>query len=140
MNKIDLLYGFIIGLAASLLGSFLFMTFFTDYEFIEGVGILKSQGYLGKLITVGSLLDLAAFGILLKMNKELMARGVVLAVFVIMKHIVNIILSKVLLTVKSKWKICKRMFICATHGGKMYGRRNTENQKKVKRYKFGKRI
>ncbi|MGL2987022.1 hypothetical protein ACSVH5_05445 [Flavobacterium sp. RSSA_27] len=83
MNKIDLLYGFIIGLAASLLGSFLFMTFFTDYEFIEGVRILKSQGYLGKLITVGSLLDLAAFGILLKMNKELMARGVVLAVFVL---------------------------------------------------------
>lgn len=83
MNKIDLLYGFIIGLAASLLGSFLFMTFFTDYEFIEGVQILKSQGYLGKLITVGSLLDLAAFGILLKMNKELMARGVVLAVFIL---------------------------------------------------------
>lgn len=25
------------------------------------------------------------------------------------------------------------MSICATHGGKMYGRRNTENQKKVKR-------
>jgi hypothetical protein len=83
MNKIDLLYGFLIGLIASLLGSFLFMTFFTDYEFIEGVRILKSQGYLGKLITVGSLLDLAAFGILLKMNKELMARGVVLAVFVL---------------------------------------------------------
>ena len=83
MNKIDLLYGFIIGLAASLLGSFLFMTFFTDYEFIEGVQILKSQGYLGKLITVGSLLDFAAFGILLKMNKELMARGVALAVFVL---------------------------------------------------------
>lgn len=81
MNKIDLLYGFIIGLVASLLGSFLFMTFFTDYEFIEGVLILKSQGYLGKLITVGSLLDLVAFGILLKMNKELMARGVVFAVF-----------------------------------------------------------
>lgn len=81
MNKIDLLYGFIIGLVASLLGSFLFMTFFTDYEFIEGVRILKSQGYLGKLITVGSLLDLVAFGILLKMNKELMARGVVFAVF-----------------------------------------------------------
>jgi hypothetical protein len=83
MNKIDLFYGFLIGLIASLLGSFLFMTFFTDYEFIEGVRILKSQGYLGKLITVGSLLDLAAFGILLKMNKELMARGVVLAVFVL---------------------------------------------------------
>lgn len=25
------------------------------------------------------------------------------------------------------------MFVCVTHGEKMYGRRNTENQKKVKR-------
>lgn len=83
MNKIDLLYGVIIGLAASFMGSFLFMTFFTDYEFLEGIQILKSQGYLGKLITVGSILDLVVFGILLKMNKELMARGVVLAIFVL---------------------------------------------------------
>ncbi|MCZ8230469.1 hypothetical protein [Flavobacterium sp.] len=83
MNKIDVLYGFLIGLAASLLGSFLFMTFFTDYEFIEGVQILKSQGYLGKLITVGSILDLVAFGILLKINKELMARGVVFSVIIL---------------------------------------------------------
>ncbi|OAZ04057.1 hypothetical protein [Flavobacterium succinicans] len=83
MNKIDLLYGFLVGIAASLLGSFLFMTFFTDYEFIEGVQILKSQGYLGKLITVGSLLDLIAFGILLKTNKDLMARGVVFSVIIL---------------------------------------------------------
>lgn len=83
MNKIDLLYGFLVGIAASLLGSFLFMTFFTDYEFIEGVQILKSQGYLGKLITIGSLLDLIAFGILLKTNKDLMARGVVFSVIIL---------------------------------------------------------
>ncbi|MFH6972138.1 hypothetical protein [Flavobacterium petrolei] len=41
---------------------------------------MKSQGNLGKIITLGCILTLIAFGILLKMNKELMARGVVLAV------------------------------------------------------------
>jgi len=79
MNRVDLLAGFIIGIVASLLGSYLFITFFTNFNFIAGIQIMKSQGHLGKLITLGSVLDLAAFGILLQLNKEVMARGVVLA-------------------------------------------------------------
>lgn len=83
MNKIDLLTGFVIGIAASLLGSFLFITFFTDFDFISGVQIMRFEGKLGKLITLGSILDLVAFGILLRCNKEVMARGVVFAVLVL---------------------------------------------------------
>jgi hypothetical protein len=80
MNKKELLLGFLIGIATTLLGSYLFITFFTEFKFIAGIQIMKSQGNLGKLITLGSILTLIAFGILLKMNKEIMARGVVLAV------------------------------------------------------------
>jgi hypothetical protein len=80
MNKIDLLIGFAIGILACVLGIFLFVTFFTDFDFIAGIESMKSEGKLGKLITLGSILDLIAFGILLKLNKEIMARGVVLAV------------------------------------------------------------
>lgn len=80
MNKIDLLTGFIIGILASMLGSFIFITFFTDYTFLAGIQIMKFDGKLGKLITLGSILDLVAFAVLLKLNKELMARGVILAV------------------------------------------------------------
>ena len=58
-------------------------TFFTDFDFVTGIESMKSEGKLGKLITLGSILDLVAFGILLKMNKEIMARGVVLAIIVI---------------------------------------------------------
>ena len=83
MNKIDLLYGFVIGILASILGSFIFITFFTNYSFLGGIQIMKFEGKLGKLITLGSILDLVAFGILLKLNKELMARGVVLAVIIL---------------------------------------------------------
>ena len=50
---------------------------------MAGVESMKSEGKLGKLITLGSILDLVAFGVLLKLNKDIMARGVVLAVIII---------------------------------------------------------
>ncbi len=83
MNKIDLLIGFIIGISASILGSYLFITLFTNFDFVSGIQIMKSEGKLGKIMTLGSILDLIAFAILLKLNKEIMARGVVLAVIII---------------------------------------------------------
>jgi hypothetical protein len=83
MNKRDIIIGFAIGILACVLGVFLFLSFFTDFDFMIGIQSMKSEGKLGKLITLGAILDLVAFGILLKMNKELMARGVVLAVICI---------------------------------------------------------
>ena len=83
MNKKDIIVGFIIGVLACGLGIFLFIIFFTDFDFMIGVQSMKAEGKLGKLITLGAMLDLVAFGVLLKMNKDLMARGVVLAVIII---------------------------------------------------------
>lgn len=83
MNKRDILIGFALGIVACILGIFLFLSFFTDFDFMIGIQSMKSEGKLGKLITLGAILDLVAFGVLLKMNKELMARGVVLAVICI---------------------------------------------------------
>ncbi|HAT76295.1 MAG TPA: hypothetical protein DCS17_04155 [Flavobacterium sp.] len=83
MDKKDLIIGFAVGIVACVLGVFLFITFFTDFDFIAGIQAMKSDGKLGKLITLGAILDLIAFGILLKMNKEMMARGVVLALICI---------------------------------------------------------
>ena len=83
MNKLDLLIGFCIGILSSVLGMFLYITFVAHLDFIAGLQLMKSGGHFGKIVTLGSILDLAAFGILLKINKELMARGVVLAVIVL---------------------------------------------------------
>jgi len=83
MNKLDLLIGFIIGILSSLLGMFLYLKFVAHTDFTTGIQLMKSQGDLGKIITLGSIFALIAFGILLKINKELMARGVVLAVIVL---------------------------------------------------------
>ena len=43
---------------------------------------MKSQAVVGKLITLGSILDLIVFAVLLKLNKGHIAPGVVLAVIV----------------------------------------------------------
>ncbi|HEY1195412.1 hypothetical protein [Flavobacterium sp.] len=75
--------GFLIGIFTALLGSYLFITFFTTFDISSGVQIIRKNGYMGKIITLGTLLDLAVFAILLKRNKEFMARGVILAVIVL---------------------------------------------------------
>ncbi|GAA3726281.1 hypothetical protein GCM10022422_04620 [Flavobacterium ginsengisoli] len=76
----EVLIGFLIGIFTALLGSYLFITFFTIFDISSGIEIIREHGYLGKIITLGTLLDLAVFAILLKRNKEYMARGVILAV------------------------------------------------------------
>lgn len=83
MNKTDLLIGFLIGILACLLGMFLYITLVVHTDFLSGIQSMKNEGHLGKIVTLGAILDLIAFGILLKMNKELMGRGVVLAVILL---------------------------------------------------------
>lgn len=83
MNRADLFIGFIIGIIVSILGMFLYLTLVIHTDFILGIQAMKNEGNLGKVVTLGSILDLVTFGVLLKMNKELMARGVVLAVIVL---------------------------------------------------------
>lgn len=83
MNKKDIIIGFILGIFTSLLGSYLFITFFTKFDISSGIQTIKENGYLGKVITLGTTLDLAVFAFLLKKDKEFMAGGVILAVIVL---------------------------------------------------------
>jgi hypothetical protein len=82
-NKTSLLLGFVIGLITSFLGCFLFITIFTNYPFVTGIKLLHADGKLGKIITLGTVLDLIVFWALLKSYKEFMARGVILAVIIL---------------------------------------------------------
>lgn len=79
MKKLDILYGVILGVMTSVLGMYLFVTFKTSYEFTTAIQTLKSEGQLGKLITLGTVLNLVVFFMLLKLNRELMARGIIIA-------------------------------------------------------------
>ena len=83
MKKIDLVYGFIIGIISTLVGTILFLLLFTDFHSINDITIIRQEGILGKVITLGAILNIFIFFILLKNNKELMARGVVLATIIL---------------------------------------------------------
>jgi hypothetical protein len=79
MNKADLLKGFLLGISGSVLVVYAFITLFTPYDFIIGIQIMKSHGSLCKLITLSAILDLLIFIISLKLNKDFIAGGIIIA-------------------------------------------------------------
>ncbi len=83
MRKIDLLFGVLIGISAAMIGSIIFIESFTEFHFINGIQVMRAQGILGKVITLGAILNIIIFFILLKFNKDLMARGVILATIIL---------------------------------------------------------
>lgn len=78
MKKIALFYGLIIGLTTSLIGIYLYIYIFTPYSFLGGLQLLKFEGKLGKIITLGTILNIGMFFGLLKYKKETMAKGIIL--------------------------------------------------------------
>lgn len=83
MSKIKILYGLLIGIISTAIGTALFIEFFTEYSFFEGLQISRSNGTIGKIITLGAILNIIIFFTLLKFKQELMARGVVLATIIL---------------------------------------------------------
>lgn len=79
MKKTDLLIGFCIGIIVALLGATALVLLFTKFRSFSDIQFIKAEGVLGKVITLGAILNVILFFILLKKNKELMARGIVLA-------------------------------------------------------------
>jgi hypothetical protein len=78
MKIFELVLGALLGIVTSLLGSVLFILIFTTYGILDGLQFILASGKMGKLLTLGALLNLFLFFALLKWDKELMARGVVL--------------------------------------------------------------
>lgn len=83
MKKTDLLIGFVIGIIAAFLGTYFYLIVFTPFRTFNDLPEIRAQHILGKVITLGAILNIAAFFILLKFKKELMARGVILATIVL---------------------------------------------------------
>jgi hypothetical protein len=79
MNYKNLIIGVFIGLATAILGMFIFLKAFTVYDPLRDIHLLKQQGLLGKVVTLGAILNIAVFFILLKKGKDLIAKGVILA-------------------------------------------------------------
>jgi hypothetical protein len=83
MKKIEVFYGITIGFMISFIGCYLFIVFFTPYSFWGGLQLLNFEGKLGKIITLGSILNIGMFFRLLKYKKETMAKGIVLSIIIL---------------------------------------------------------
>lgn len=85
MNKKDLIIGFLLGLLIGILGSVIVILIMTkeSQSINDGFQYMRSVGSIGKIITLGAIPNLLLFFFLLKKNKEMMARGIVLALFIL---------------------------------------------------------
>lgn len=85
MDKKDLFIGLFLGLVVGLIGTALVIILMTasGTSITEGYYYMKSSGSIGKVITLGAIPNLLLFFVLLKKNKDLMARGIILALFVL---------------------------------------------------------
>ena len=83
MNYKDLFIGVFIGLVTAILGMFLFLKAFTDYNLFYDLQLLKQQEILGKVVTLGAILNIVVFFILLKKGKDYMARGIILSLIIL---------------------------------------------------------
>ena len=79
MIKKEIFIGFFVGLVANGIGLILVALFFGS----GGIGMtLKhslNEGFLGKLVTIGAILNLVMFFVFLKKKQDYRARGVLLA-------------------------------------------------------------
>jgi hypothetical protein len=78
MNKLHFICGVVIGIATALFGTYVFIIAFTEFPFREGVEAMIAAGQLGKVITIGAVLNIGVFFLLLKSKKD-MAWGVIAA-------------------------------------------------------------
>ena len=79
MIKKDVFIGIIVGLIANMLGLFLAATFLGQGDdFMAVIKAATAEGFIGKLISLGAILNLIAFFIFIKRKQDYRARGVLL--------------------------------------------------------------
>jgi hypothetical protein len=83
MEKKDFFIGIFMGLLVSFIGCFLFLEFFTNVGFVKAFQYMKMDGNLGKVITLGALLNVGVVFLLFKKDKDMMAKGVIFSIFIL---------------------------------------------------------
>ncbi len=79
--KIEVLKGFLTAIIAAVFTFYLFVEHVSAYTFEETIQIAKTGQLFGKLITLSALPNMVVFFIFLKKKQEYRARGVLLALF-----------------------------------------------------------
>ena len=80
MIKKEVFIGFAVGLIANVIGLVIAILLFGHGEHIEtALRASISQGFFGKLVSIGAILNLIAFFLFIKLKRDYRARGVILA-------------------------------------------------------------
>ena len=82
MIRKDVIIGFIIGIAANIVGIALYILLFSKEGFAGTIRLAVNFSFIGKLVSLGAILNLVVFFILIKRNEDHKARGVLLATLV----------------------------------------------------------
>lgn len=79
MNKKDIFIGMFVGLIANAMGLFLAANLLgKGDDFMNVIRAAAQEGFLGKLISLGAILNLIAFFIFIRKRQDYRARGVLL--------------------------------------------------------------
>lgn len=89
-DKTQFLVGFILGLIVCAIGVFTFLHFVAKIDLSESIYYLSLKKLFGKVLAIGCVLNLVLFFGILKLEKEFMARGVIMSV--IMLAIISVFL------------------------------------------------
>ena len=79
----EILIGFVVALIATAFGCFLFIEFFSNYDFNKSLELI-SEGHLeGKVLVLGAIANFFVFFVFLKKKQIYRARGVLMETFLI---------------------------------------------------------
>lgn len=81
--KKEILIGFLVAIVATIFGSYIFIDFFSKYDFYQSLELIKEGNLEGKVLVLGAIPNLFVFFIFLKKEQIYRARGVLFETFLI---------------------------------------------------------
>jgi len=81
--KKELLIGFVVALIATSFGCFIFIEFFSSYDFYKSLELIKEGNLEGRVLVLGAIANFFVFFVFLKKKQVYRARGVLMETFLI---------------------------------------------------------
>ncbi len=81
--KKELLIGFVVGLIATSFGCFIFIEFFSNFDFYKSLDLIIEGNLEGRVLVLGAIANFFVFFLFLKKKQIYRARGVLMETFLI---------------------------------------------------------
>lgn len=81
--KKEILIGFLVGLVATSFGCFIFIEFFSKFDFYKSLELIREGNLEGKVLVLGAIANFFVFFTFLKKKQIYRARGVLMETFFI---------------------------------------------------------